>query len=307
MSNNSIQPGPLCDPAMAVHLNSSQFYTMISVVSGINIPLALTATLGNALILVALCRDSSLNPPSKLFLRCLALSDLCVGLIVQPVTVVFLLSAVYHRWRLCRVAEILWYSMSILMGGFSLAVLTAISVDRLLALLLGIRYRHVVTMKRARLLVALFLLISIVSCVLQYTDIFDFLVTVMWLLCLITSTFCYVRIYFALRNHIQVHVNLQGQPNAISPLNLSRYKTTVSTAMWLFAALIICYAPFGLVLVVSATQSELNESLNITTFFALTLVYLNSSLNPMLYCWKIRELRNAVKEIHRNLGFCKLC
>ncbi|KAL9988882.1 hypothetical protein ACROYT_G003374, partial [Oculina patagonica] len=297
MSNNSIQPGPLCDPAMAVHLNSSQFYTMISVVSGINIPLALTATLGNALILVALCRDSSLNPPSKLFLRCLALSDLCVGLIVQPVTVVFLLSAVYHRWRLCRVAEILWYSMSILMGGFSLAVLTAISVDRLLALLLGIRYRHVVTMKRARLLVALFLLISIVSCVLQYTDIFDFLVysAVMLLLWLITSTYCYMRIYLTLRNHIQAQVTPQGQQNGISPLHLLRYKKTVSTALWVFVALMICYAPLGLVLIVNTTQSEQNGSQVIITFFALTLVYLNSSLNPFLYCWKIRELRHAVK------------
>ena len=35
--------------------------------------------------------------------------------------------------------------------------------------------------------------------------------------------------------------------------------------------------------------------------FAATLVYLNSSFNPLLYGWKIRELRQAVKETLRQL------
>ncbi|KAL9988885.1 hypothetical protein ACROYT_G003377 [Oculina patagonica] len=221
---------------------------------------------------------------------------------------VSLLSAVYHRWKLCRVGEFLWISLSPMLTDFSLGTLLAISADRLLALVLGIRYRQVVTIKRARLLVALFLLIAIVNCVLQHTvDIFAFLVysSLELFLWLITSISCYVRIYFVLRNHIQAQVTPQGQPNvtnAISPLNLSRYKNTVSTALWIFAALVICYAPFGLLLMLS-TLSELNGSLLISLYFGLTLVYLNSSLNPILYCWKIREVRHAVKEILRNSGF----
>ena len=299
----------LCGPTLAVHRNSSQLSTMIVVISGINIVLSITTTLGNALILVALHRQSSLNPPSKLFLRCLAFSDLCVGLIAQPVAVVSLLSAVYHRWNLCQVGELLWFSSSILLVGFSLGTLTAISVDRLLALLLSIRYRQVVTMKRARLLIALFLLLSIVNCFLQYTDLFAFLLysAVTWFLCLITSIYCYVRILLALRNLIQVHVSPQEQQNGISPLNVSQYKRTVSTALWIFAALIICYAPFGLLLIVNAILPELSGSLaDLYFFFAVTLVYLNSSLNPMLYFWKIRELRHAVKETLRKLGFFQL-
>ena len=49
-----------------------------------NIFLSITAFLGNTLILVALRKDSSLHPPSKLLYRCLATTDLCVGLIAQP-------------------------------------------------------------------------------------------------------------------------------------------------------------------------------------------------------------------------------
>ena len=305
MFNYLLQAGFLCNQTLPAHLNSSQLSTQLLVITGINVALAITATLGNALILVAFHKVLSLNPPSKLFLRCLAFSDLCVGLVVQPLAVVSLLAAFYHRWNLCRITELLWYSFSIVMADFTLATLSAISIDRLLALSLGIRYRQVVTMKRARMILALFLLFSIGNCFTQYVNFFVFLMysASMWALFLITSIYCYARIYLVLRNHIQAQVIPQGQPNGISPLSLSRYKKTVSTALWVFAAQMICYIPFGLVLLVQTMLSEITELVVIFSFFAITLVYLNSSLNPLLYYWKIREVRHAVKEIPRNFGF----
>lgn len=307
MFNYTLQAGLLCDPTLPIHRNSSQLYTMIVTVSGINIVLSITATFGNALILIALHRESSLSPPSKLFLRCLAISDLCVGVLVQPIAAVSLLFAVHHRWNICRVGELLWYSLSEMLIIFSLVTLTAISVDRLLALFLTIRYRYVVTLKRVRFVAVLFLLMSIANLVLQKTDTVAFLVynALIWLLWLMTSIYCYLRIYLTLRNLIQAKVNRQGQGNAVSSSNLSRYKKTVSIALWLFAAMMICFFPFGLILVVSISLSELSGSLIVFTFYSITLIYLNSSLNPILYYWKIRELRHSVKEIIRNLGFCK--
>ena len=305
MFNYSLPATFLCNQTLPAHRNSSQLSSLLLVISGINVVLSVTATLGNALILVAFHKVLSLNPPSKLFLRCLAFSDLCVGLVVQPLAVVSLLAAFYHRWNFCRIAELLWYSLSIVMADFTLATLSAISIDRLLALSLGIRYRHVVTMKRARMVLALFLLFSIGNCLTQYVNYFVFLVysASIWILLLITSIYCYVRIFFVFRNHVQAQVNPQGQPNGIPQLNLSRYKRTVSTALWVFAALIICYLPFGLGLIGRTIESEITERVVITACFGVTLVYLNSSLNPLLYCWKIREVRHAVKEILRNFEF----
>ena len=305
MFNYSLPATFLCNQTLPAHRNSSQLSSLLLVISGINVVLSVTATLGNALILVAFHKVLSLNPPSKLFLRCLAFSDLCVGLVVQPLAVVSLLAAFYHRWNFCRIAELLWYSLSIVMADFTLATLSAISIDRLLALSLGIRYRHVVTMKRARMVLALFLLFSIGNCLTQYVNYFVFLVysASIWILLLITSIYCYARIFFVFRNHVQAQVNPQGQPNGIPQLNLSRYKRTVSTALWVFAALMICYLPFGLGLIGRTIESEITERVVITACFGVTLVYLNSSLNPLLYCWKIREVRHAVKEIARNFGF----
>ena len=304
MFNHSLQAGFLCNRTLPVHRNSSQLSTLLLVISGINVALSITATLGNALILVAFCRETSLNPPSKLFLRCLAFSDLCVGLVVQPLAVLSLLAAFYHLWDFCRVTELLWYSFSIVAADFSLATLSAISIDRLLALSLGIRYRQVVTVRRARWCIGLVLLFSIGNCFTQYINYFVFLVysALMWILWLITLICCYARISLILRNKMQAQIIPQGQQNGISPLNLSRYKKTVSTAVWVFAALMICYIPFGLVLLVQTMLSEITEPVVIIAFFGLTLVYLNSTLNPLLYCWKIREVRHAVKEVLMSFG-----
>ena len=302
MFNYSSQIKWACDQTLAHHYNFSQLSTVVLIITGINIASSITATLGNALILVALNKVSSLNPPSKLFLRCLAFSDLSVGLLVQPAAALSLSTSVHHRWNLCRVSQELWFFFTVFMSAFSFATTMAISVDRLLALLLGITYRQVVTIKRARFLVVLFLLASTSNYVIYYINISAFILfsAILWSSWLIVSTYCYVRIYLILQNQIQAQITPQDQPNGISPINVLRYKKTVSSAMWVFAAMMICYVPFGLI-VILVTTVPLSVSYIIITYFGITLVFLNSSLNPVLYCWKIREVRNAVKEIFKNL------
>ena len=71
-------------------------------VAAVNILLSITAFVGNSLILVALHRESSLHPPSKLFYRCLATTDLLVGLVSQPLTATYWISLVHQQWNLCR-------------------------------------------------------------------------------------------------------------------------------------------------------------------------------------------------------------
>ena len=61
--------------------------------SALNIFVAITASLGNALILNVLPK-TSLHLPTKLLFGNLAVTDLCVGLISQPLFVTIRLSAV---------------------------------------------------------------------------------------------------------------------------------------------------------------------------------------------------------------------
>ena len=284
--------------------NKEGIHNQLICLSVINIFLSITAFLGNTLILVALHKESSLHAPSKLLLRSLATTDLCVGIIVEPLAVTSWMSMVNERWNICRFAYDASFVAAYTLCSVSLLTLTAISVDRLLALLLGLRYRQVVTLKRTYLTLTAFWVLSIVLSSMYFLN---HQIT-MWFgrsvisLCLITSVFSYVRIFFTLRhNQTQVQNSVQQeQPSQTVPLNIARYRKTVSSTLWVQLALIACYLPYSILLALN-TQRRLTPSFFLTRVFTLTLVMLNSSLNPILYCWKIREVKQAVKETVRQL------
>ena len=102
--------------------------------SVLNIFLSIAAFLGNTLILVALHKESSLHSPSKLLYRNLAITDLCVGVIAEPLTVTYWISVVSGRWNICHHAVLAVGWSGFALCSVSLFTLTAIGVDRLLAL-----------------------------------------------------------------------------------------------------------------------------------------------------------------------------
>jgi len=272
-----------------------------------HILLCISSSLGNTLILVALHKESSLHPPSKLLYRCLATTDLCVGVISEPLAVIYWMSAVNEHWNICHYALFSSFVASYILCSVSLLTLTAISVDRLLALSLGLRYRQIVTLKRIYMIVITFWVLAMV-CSTMYIQ--NYLITVRYshiviILCLVTSIFAYTKIFFNLRHHqTQVHaeVRQEEQPSQSTQLNITRYRKAVSSALWLQLTLVVCYLPHGLVTALS-THSGPSPGLMLVRQFTMTLVYLNSSLNPILYCWKIKEVRLGVKDTIRHL-FC---
>ena len=125
-------------------------------------------------------------------------------------------------------------------------------------------------------------------------------------LCLVTTIFAYTKISYTLRHnqiHLQSHVP-QGQPSQVIPaLNIARYRKAVYIALWVQGTLIICYLPSGIEEALQL-QRGMTLSIYLAQQFTATLVYLNSSLNPLLYCWRIREVRQAVKETLRQMFSC---
>ena len=272
------------------------------VILALNIPLSVIAFLGNLLIIIALQKPSSLHPPSKLLLGCLVLTDLCVGLIIQPLFVTFMNPS--ENLRLCYYVHRIFSTTGIIFCGVSLMTLTAISVDRLFALKLGIRYRQVVTLRRVRFLVAAlwFYQVSISTTFYINEDFFLIAVCAEGVLCVITLTCCYCKIYLTLRQHhvqVQEHAH-QGQLNGGGiAINLARYKKTVSSALWVQTLYLISFIPFGLTVAAYAVTGPLTPSLYLTLYVQFSFVFLNSSLNPFLYCWKMKKVRQAVKDTIR--------
>ena len=146
----------------------------------------------------------------------------------------------------------------------SLLTLTTISLNRLLALLLGLRYRQVVTLKRTYVTVSAFWFVSIVVSLISfwYSAIWAWYSRFVIPLCLVTSAYSYTRIFLRLRHHqTQVQDNVAGQPNQTTPLNIARYRKTVSSALWLQLTLVVCYLPP--IVVLSMVRSEIQDRLSL--------------------------------------------
>ena len=205
----------------------------------------MTAFLGNVMIIIAFQKVQPFHPPSRLLLSCLAITDLCVGLIAQPLYASFWLSQEHSKH--CYYSAGLSNVIAVTFCGVSLLTLTAISVDRLLALSLGVRYRQVVTLRRVRLLVVIFWLSSIALAIMIvfYHDIAIIIMYISILLCIVTSTFCYIKIYVTISHHrARIQEEAHQQPNGGGPLmNIARYKKTVSIALWVQITLLACYIP----------------------------------------------------------------
>ena len=179
------------------------FFSVIYVV------LSITTIVGNALILVVLRKVSSLHPPSKLLYSCLAITDLLVGLIVGPAGTVHFMMWNIHldsgRWM-----DLCVYSLDVAIVSFtilttvSLQTLTAISVDRLLALILGLRYRQVVTLRRVQAIAVCVWISSIAYASMLFWEynaakIYGYTVQS---LCLLVSAVCYSKIFLTLHHHV---------------------------------------------------------------------------------------------------------
>ena len=280
----------------------------------LNIFLSIFATLGNVLILVALRNVSSIHPPTKLLFRCLAITDLCVGLLGQPLYVCVVYIIIYLDIG-NRIVELVYVYLFIIYVLVAVSVLTsaAIGVDRLFALLLGLRYRHVVTLCRVRVVIACVWFIAVsnaslysVPSILFHTSWWTFRALVIF--SIIVSTFSYTKIFFTLRHQqaqVRDHVQPEQSSRVRSVLNIARYKKTVYSVAWIQFAMLACYGPYIVKeFLWNFGSIDYSTETRIANDVSICLLFLNSSLNPVLYCWRIKDVRQEVKNTIRQCLCC---
>ena len=160
------------------------------------------------------------------------------------------MSVVNEHWNICGYLSVTCSVISAILFAVSLLTLTAISVDRLLALLLGLGYKRVVTLKRAYVIVVTFWLVSIALTGTSFWNpvvIFWYMIVVLSV-SLVTSISSCTKIFFSLCHHqSQLNDNVR-QPNKTDKLNIARYRKAVSTALWLQFTLVACFLPRGIAL-----------------------------------------------------------
>lgn len=265
----------------------------------------LFASLGNILILIALRQSQSIHSPSKALFSSLALSDLAVGLIVAPLHFGLTLGVVRQDpWLYCEFfapTTVAGY----VMASVSTLTATAIALDRYLAFRLRIRYRQLVTVKRVVHILMLVWIIAILFAV-SWTvnrNISHIAGAFATFLCISTAFYCYLKIFFGLRHQaaqIQEQNQLGPQANQQNLFNIPVYKKSVKNIFLTYCVILMCYVPYFLALIML-----FSVGLSSVTFLVLSLSYiiilLNSSLNPFVYCWRIREIRKQVVRILKGM------
>ena len=210
---------------------------------------------------------------------------------------------VHEHWSLCHYARKAAYITSATLCGVSLLTMAVISVDRLLALLLELRYKKIVTLKRIYITRASFWVLCLVAslCTIFDRRITDLYVSIVLSLSLLISLASYTKIFRTLRHH---QAQVQQQPSQPNALNMARYRKAVHRALWVQSALVVCYTPFLIMFIVASHSKTYSSHLVVTSEIAIILVYFNSTLNPFLYCWKISEVRRAMKQTIRQALCC---
>ena len=156
---------PLVTKISCVHLEEEWYNLTASYITNvalivINSLTALSAIAGNFLILLAVWRTPALRTPSNTLLCCLAFADFLVGLIVQPTNALQILFEVQRNVQAYCVAKIMTTgSLAWICAGVSFLVISAISVERFLAIKLHLRYEEFVTNRRVLIVVSCFWII----------------------------------------------------------------------------------------------------------------------------------------------------
>ena len=80
-------------------------------------------------------------------------------------------------------------------------------------------------------------------------------------------------------------------------------KSTVGL-FYVYLVFLISYLPFFICIAVVRIYGS-SIAFRKVFIFSWTLIFLNSSLNPVIYCWKMRHIRRAIIEILGNLSWSR--
>ena len=272
------------------------------VIFAVNAIMSFVASLGNSLIIDALRRCTSLHAPSKALLFSLALSDLGVGCIAQPLFVIHRLAASTRSYRIFCISGIGLYFVGSALVSASFVTSTAIALDRYLALRLRLRYREVVTIKRVTAVLLASWLASLIWSALWFwnKEVQNFLRIALFSLCFVTTTSSYFIIYKHMRRYrfrVEEHVgSAVVHGTAGSHFNTLRFRRSVVSMCKIYCLLLACYLPYNCLMVLLNRFQLTPLTVALNAVFA-TFVLSNSALNPFVICRCIPEIRVMVKSM----------
>ena len=176
-------------------------------------------------------------------------------------------------------------------------------MDRFIALQYHLRYATLVTNSRVICSIVAAWLIILISSGLRLWDkvVFYLLSAIFTGVCLAISTLCYLKIYQIVQRH-RLHIRHQEQATKSHIIqnrtDKMRLKQSALNTFVFYIFMIACYFPAYIFLFLfGISYSTWKTEWTISS----TVVFMNSSLNPILFCWRIRQLRVAAVKTARDM------
>jgi len=277
------------------------FYITLCVVHGV---LSFTAIVGNVAMIFALQKASSVPTTSRILMQSLALTDLSVGLLGHPLYIV-VIAGIRQNYGCghIHVTLTVFFILSTSLVFFSFQIVAFIGVDRFLAITLHLRYSELVTPKRVVILVASVWIVTLSVVFIgafYYFQVGEIVLLVGGYASVLLLGVIYMKVYLVARRH---QASIDSQAQATSNLNLARNKNLAIKTLYVFVVFEFCVLLYLITLTVLLISGQ-SVVLQGTVQLASALMMLNSSLNPIVFGWKMTEIRQIIKNKVKTLFCC---
>ena len=266
-----------------------------------------TAITFNIVTILALRKPLTIPRAVKTLLLSLAVSDLGVGLLVQPLYVAYLGMRLQENTQnsTSEIVSDIWGNTAYFFTCASFFGVVALAADRFLAIHLHLRYQELVIHKRVvAVVIFIWILSAILTILIRRTpNVEAFIVIAVDSVCYLTTVWFYFKIYLTVRHHSnQIHVFQEQLAGNIGTdtRNVERERKAAVGTFYVYVLFLICCLPLTCCMIIYLSIGPHTVLTNFELYTEM-LTYLNSSLNPLIYSWKMRHVRHAIMEILRNI------
>ena len=300
-NNGTCSPSDITFNPCSLHdieTNRSSTFQAVALSTSVIITILLPVVLvGNALILAAIWKNPSLRTPTYRILAGLAFTDLCTGFVNKPFYIALRITCLQnakgsnHSWILFLGTTICGTYFTYL----TLVLIVLMSIERWLHM----NRRSLLSGRRTSFVIAVVSLLLIPPAAIRSDVRYEFasriILSIVFFSSLLLTSVAYIKVFRIIRHHQQQVQSNESSQNLGQPaIDLAKYKKSVFTILYILGVFYVCYLPTLFVVVgllFKINMMVIEVAFNISILF----VFLASSINPMIYIWRMNVIRTGVK------------